>query len=98
MNKIYPGIEADPLGPMSDTAKIIRDAQVFGLIGEGETCAGWPMRKLEDLYEEVSRTWERYGMLVSGLPPELRERHARIHGPALERARADGWEPPVDED
>jgi hypothetical protein len=37
-------------------------------------------------------------MLVSGLPPELRERHARIHGPALERARADGWEPPVDED
>jgi hypothetical protein len=37
----YVGIDKDPKGAMNPTGNIIRDAWVFGLIPETETCEGW---------------------------------------------------------
>jgi len=91
--KIYEGIEEDPKGAMNQTGTIIRDAWVFGIIPETETCAGWDWGRIEDLYSQVSAAWEPYAHLPSQLPPELRERHQRIYSEAVERARKLGWDP-----
>jgi hypothetical protein len=96
--KIYEGIDKEPKGGMSPTGNIIRDAWVFGLIPETETCAGWSAQGIEALYDKVTAAWEPYGHLASRLPPELREQHARIYGAAVERARAEGWNPLLDDE
>lgn len=92
-DKRYPGIHKDPHGAMNPTGNIIRDAWVFGLIPEEETCEGWNGQGIEALYDKVSRAWEPYGHLPSRLPADLRERHARIYAQAVERARSLGWDP-----
>jgi hypothetical protein len=91
--KTYPGIDNEPYGGMTPTGNIIRDAWVFGLIPEEQTCAGWTIQGIEGLYDRVHAAWEPYGHLASRLPPELAARHARIYGAAVERARALGWDP-----
>ncbi len=91
--KIYDGIDKDPKGAMNQTGNIIRDAWLFGLIPETETCAGWNMGAFEALYEKVSREWDKYGHLVSNLPPELASRHREIYDAAVARARELGWDP-----
>ncbi|MBK5966968.1 hypothetical protein CCR95_23590 [Thiocystis minor] len=95
--KIYEGIHRQEQGGMTPTANIIRDAWVFGLIPEDETCEGWTVQGIESLYDKVSDAWMPYGHLASNLPPELRERHARIYAEAVDRARAAGWDPELDE-
>jgi len=87
----YIGIDKDMLGGMTAIGKMIRDAWVFGLIPETETCAGWNLARIDALLHKVNDEWDKYGCLVSHLPGELRERHQRIHGEAIERARAAGW-------
>ena len=96
--KIYQGIHNEPQGGMTPTANIIRDAWVFGLLPEEETCEGWTMQGIEGLYDKVHAAWHPYGHLVSRLPPELAERHARIYGAAVERARAAGWDPDLSDE
>ena len=91
--KKYIGIDKDPKGAMNPTGNIIRDAWVFGLIPETETCGGWTPQGLDALYDKVSAEWGKYGYLVSNLPPELAERHRRIYGAAIEKARDKGWDP-----
>ncbi|MCF1183857.1 hypothetical protein L0E83_10480 [Marichromatium gracile] len=91
--KRYAGIHNELQGGMTPTANIIRDAWVFGLIPEEETCEGWTVQGIDDLYDKVSAAWAPYGHLVSNLPAELRERHARIYEAAVSRARAAGWDP-----
>ncbi len=76
---------------MTAIGKLIRDAWVFGVIPETETCAGWDLARIDALLHKVNDEWDKYGCLVSHLPDELRERHQRIHGEAIERARAAGW-------
>jgi hypothetical protein len=76
---------------MTTIGKIIRDAWVFELIPETETCEGWNLAGIDALLQKVNAEWDKYGCLVSHLPPELRERHERIHAEALEKARAAGW-------
>lgn len=93
---VYPGLHADRYGGMTDIGRIIRDAWVFGLLPEDETCAGWDYARLEQLYEQVHAAWEPYGHLVSRLPEELRARHERIYGEALRRARELGWSAELD--
>jgi hypothetical protein len=41
--------------------------------------------------QKVNAEWDKYGCMVSRLPPQLFERHQRIHGEALARARLAGW-------
>lgn len=94
----YPGIHNDNYGGMTDAGRIIRDAWVFGLLPESETCEGWDYGRLERLYDQVYAAWEPYGHLVSNLPDELRERHRRIHDEAFERAREQGWSPAMDDE
>ena len=96
--KTYAGIDQDPKGAMNPTGNIIRDAWVFGLIPETETCAGWTVQGIDALYDKVTRAWEPYGHLASNLPPELRERHETIYQKAVEQARAKGWDPELGED
>lgn len=90
--KRYVGIHNEINSGMTDTAKIIRDAWVFDLIAETETCEGWLAVGLEDLWRKVNAEWEKHGFLVGNLPPDLRERFLRIHNDAIERARANGWQ------
>lgn len=96
--KSYRGIDKDSNGGMTPTGNIIRDAWVFGVIPETETCAGWSYQRINWLYEKVSAAWEPYGLLVSRLPPDLRERHQRIYSAAVERARKEGWNPELDDE
>lgn len=91
--KRYIGIDKDPTGAMNPTANVIRDAWVFGLIPETETCEGWTVQGIEALYDKVTNEWDKYGHLASRLPPELRERHRRIYDAAVARARELGWDP-----
>lgn len=93
IRKIYAGIDKDPKGAMNPTGNIIRDAWVFGLLPETETCAGWTVQRIDALYEQVYREWERFGHLASRLPPELAERHRRIYDAAIARAKQMGWDP-----
>lgn len=92
-NKTYVGILDDQFGGMTPTGAIVKDAWIFGLIPETETCAGWSVADIQVLYDKVNDLWAQYGFLVANLPDTLRERHERIHREAIERARARGWEP-----
>jgi hypothetical protein len=97
-NQRYVGIDKEINGGMTDTGKIIRDAWVFGLIEESETCEGWMPQGIEDLWNKVSAEWGKYGYQVRNLPDELRERFMRIQDEAVKRARAEGWDPELYDD
>ncbi len=97
-SKTYQGIDKELKGGMTPTGNIVRDAWVFGIIPESETCAGWTVQGIESLYDKVTKAWEPYGHLVSRLPPELSERHQRIYEAAVVRARAEGWNPELDDE
>lgn len=97
-NKKYVGIFNDTYGGMTDTGKIVRDAWIFGLIPETQTCEGWLTGGIEDLWRKVDAEWEKYGFLVSNLPDELRARFYRIQEEALVRAKAAGWNPELGDD
>ncbi|MFP4560800.1 MAG: hypothetical protein ACLFRB_01550 [Thiohalorhabdus sp.] len=90
---VYPGIHNDQYAGMTDAGRIIRDAWVFGILPETETCEGWDYGRLEQLHAQVLEAWEPYGHLVSNLPEDLRQRHERIHKEAVRLARAAGWQP-----
>jgi hypothetical protein len=89
----YVGIDKDEKGAMNPTGNIIRDAWVFGLIPETETCEGWMMQRIQALYEQVDGEWHKYGHMVSNLPPDLAARHRAIYDAAIARARELGWDP-----
>jgi len=95
--KKYAGIFNDARGGMTDSGRIIRQAWVFGLIPETETCEGWLVAGIEDLWRKINVEWEKYGFLVSNLPDDLRERFDRIEGEAVKRARDAGWDPELDD-
>ena len=88
----YVGIDNDLFGGMTSIGKTIRDAWVFELIPETETCEGWNLAGIDSLLQKVNNEWDKYGCLVSRLPPELFERHQRIHGQAVEKAKSLGWD------
>lgn len=96
--KEYHGIDKDPKGGMTPTGNIIRDAWVFGIIPETETCAGWTLQGIDALYDKVTEAWAPYGHLASRLPSPLLERHQRIYQAAVQEARRVGWPPELDDD
>ena len=88
----YVGIDKDLNGGMTPAGKMIRDAWVFGLLPENETCTGWPQPRLIALQQQVQAEWDKYGCLASNLPDELRERHMSIHMAAFQKAKEAGWD------
>jgi len=89
--KTYVGIQNDLNAGMTVIGKIVRDAWVFGLLDETETCEGWNGAQIDVLLDKVNKTWDIYGCSVSQLPPELFERHQKIHNKAFHEAKAAGW-------
>ncbi len=87
----YIGINNEINGGMTTIGKIIRDAWVFGLIEESQTCEGWNLAGIDALLQKVNNEWDKYGCMVSYLPPELRERHQAIHDVAIKKAKLSGW-------
>ena len=98
MDQIYAGIFDDKYGGMTHLGQIVKDAWVFGVIPETETCQGWTPAQMQILYDKVSAAWEQYAHLPSHLPPDLFARHARIHDEAVVRARAQGWDAALGDD
>lgn len=88
----YVGIHNDMFGGMTSIGKTIRDAWVFGLIPETETCEGWNLAGIDALLQKVNAEWDKYGCLVSHLPEDLFKRHQLIHGEAVKKARSLGWD------
>ena len=87
----YVGIDNDVNGAMTTIGKIIRDAWVFELLPETETCKGWNQGQVDVLLDKVNAEWDKYGCMVSQLPEDLRKRHRRIHDVAIANAKAAGW-------
>ena len=96
--QIYAGIDRDTHGGLTHLGRVVRDAWVFGLLPETETCAGWDYARMQNLYEQVYAAWEPYAHLPSRLPEELRERHTRLYAQAMHDARAKGWDAELGED
>lgn len=87
----YVGINNEVNGGMTTIGKIIRDAWVFEIIPETQTCEGWNLAGIDALLDKVNIEWDKYGCLFSNLPPEIAERHRRIHDAAIAKAREAGW-------
>jgi hypothetical protein len=87
----YVGIDNDINGGMTSIGKIIRDAWVFNILDESETCKGWNLAGIDSLLQKVNNEWDKYGCMVSNLPEELYQRHQKIHGAAIKHAREAGW-------
>ncbi|HED40647.1 MAG TPA: hypothetical protein ENJ13_09490 [Chromatiales bacterium] len=87
----YVGIHNEVNGGMTTIGKLIRDAWVFGIIPETESCEGWNYSRVNELMQQVDAEWDKYGCMVRDLPDPLRERHERIHGAAIAKARTAGW-------
>ncbi len=95
-DKRYVGMHNDFCDGMTHTGKVIRDAQAFAFIPEDESCEGWLMSDIQTLWHKVDEEWEKYGFLVAKLPEEVRARFLRIHGEAIQRAKAAGWDGEVE--
>lgn len=96
--QVYVGLLNDQNGGMTHMGQVIRDAWVFNLLPETETCAGWPASQMQNLYEKVVAAWAPYAHLPSLLPPELRSRHSLIYDAAIRHAKSHGWNPELGED
>ncbi len=93
---VYEGIHNDKFGGMTQLGQIIKDAWAFRIIEETETCEGWPLHKIEAIWDKVHEAKHKAGPSVSFWPKEVQERHARIHQEAVVVAREKGWSPNSD--
>ena len=91
--KTYVGLDHDINGGIIIIGKLIRDAWVFAILPETETCEGWEMSRIDAIHQQVNAEWDKYGCLVSGLPEDLRVRHKRIYDAAIAKAKSRGWDP-----
>ena len=87
----YAGVDNDKHAGMTSLGKLIRDAKVFGILEDDETCKGWNAAGFDALLAKVNVEWDKVGCMVSQLPKDLFDRHQEIHGKALKEARAVGW-------
>ena len=96
--KVYVGLNNEVHGGMTPLGKVIRDAQVFSIIEETETCEGWNYAQIDGLLNKVNNEWDKYGCLVSHLPSDLMERHQRIHNQGMKNAQKAGWSGEIETD
>ncbi len=87
----YIGLDKEMNGGMTNIGKIIRDAKVFSIIDDEETCEGWNIGRIDALLQQVNDEWDKYSCMVSHLPEDLFKRHQEIHNAGLKNARASGW-------
>lgn len=93
--KTYPGLDHDMNGGMTTVGKLIRDAWLFDILPESETCEGWSISRIDAIYQQVNNEWDKYGSMVSSLHDELQSRHKRIYDEAIAKAKTRGWVPEV---
>lgn len=98
IQQFYVGIDKDAKGGLTHLGRIVRDAWIFGILPESETCEGWDSAQMQNLYEKVYAAWEPYAHLPSKLPENLREKHEQYYAQAIEAARNSGWNPELDKD
>lgn len=96
--QFYVGIDQDNNEGFTHLGRIVRDAWVFGILPETETCTGWSGAQMQTLYEKVHAAWEPYAHLPSRLPDDLRERHTRLYTLAIENAKKKGWDTELKDD
>ncbi len=96
--QVYIGIDQDDDAGLTPLGRIVRDAWVFEILPESETCAGWDMGRMQNLYERVYAAWEPYAHIPSRLPDALRERHAKFYEEAIQEAKNNGWNPELPDD
>ena len=91
--KTYAGLSNDINGGMTMIGNVIRDAWMFEILPETETCEGWEISRIDVIHEQVNNEWDKYGCMVSNLPEELRARHKLIYDNAISQAKSRGWNP-----
>lgn len=91
--KIYPGLNNEMNGGMTTVGKMIRDAWLFDLLPETETCEGWTISRIDTLYQQVNAEWDKHSSMISSLPDELQAKHKRIYEEAIAKAKTRGWDP-----
>ena len=96
--QFYVGINNDDKGGLTHLGRMVRDAWVFGIIPETETCEGWDGARMQGLYEKVYAAWEPYAHIPSRLPDELRAKHTALYEQAIVKARDTGWDAELGED
>lgn len=96
--QFYVGIDNDDKGGLTHLGRLVRDAWVFGLLPETETCVGWDGARMQGLYEKVYEAWKPYAHIPSRLPEDLREKHTALYEQAIAKARATGWDAELSED
>ena len=94
----YMGIDQDENGGLTHLGRIVRDAWVFDILPETETCAGWDSGQMQILYEKVYAAWEPSAHLPSRLPDDLRERHTKLYTTAITNAKKKGWNAELKDD
>ncbi len=92
----YAGIVKDEADGLTELGRVVRDAWVFGILPETETCTGWDSGRMQGLYEKVFAAWKPHAHLPSHLPAALRERHTRLYSQAIEAARDKDHHPESD--
>jgi hypothetical protein len=97
MKNTYVGFNKDHHG-ITQLGRIVLDGWVFGFIPETEDCAGWDLGRMQGLMDQVGAEWDKYAMLPSHLPPDLRLRHAEIYAKMMAQAREKGWNPELGDD
>ena len=96
--KIYCGLDKDRYSGMTPIGNIIKDAWLFDILPQTETCENWTHSQLKIISEKVKIEWDKYGCLVSNFPDDLEQRHAEINGKAVKNVRELGWDPTPPED
>lgn len=96
--QVYVGIDNDTNGGLTHLGRVVRDAWIFGILPETETCSGWDSGRMQNLYEKVYAAWEPYAHLPSRLPEDLRKRHMEFYNSAISVAREEGWDAELGED
>lgn len=96
--QFYAGVDQDENNGLSHLGRVVRDAWVFDILPESETCAGWSGSQMQNLYEKVYAAWEPFAHLPSRLPEALQQRHSQIYEQAIKTAKHKGWNAELDED
>ncbi len=97
-NQLYVGVHQDKNNGLTHLGRMVRDAWVFGILAESETCAGWSGEQMQNLYEKVHAAWEPYAHIPSRLPEDLQQCHTRIYGEAIATAKKQGWSAELEDD